>query len=193
MSIALTAVVGVALVLGLPLLVPLLELTHYQYGVLVGTTVYAVPQVVAASFPVSVESGDVATFVKLLRVLMLGPVVLVFSLRFGGTEGQRRTWRDWQRSIIIPWFVTGFLALAVLNSVGLFGGVAGALGLGPGTIAAQAKNVSKLLMIVAMGALGLGVELAAVRRVGPRVFAAVVTSVVFLVLLSLSLIRLLGV
>ena len=196
MSIALTAVVGVVLVLGLPLLMPLLALTHYQYGVLVGTTVYAVPQVVAASFPVSVESGDVATFVKLLRVLMLGPVVLFFSLRFGGAEsqnGQRRTWRDWRRSIIVPWFVTGFLALALLNSAGLFSGVAGVLGMAPGTIPAQAKDVSRLLMIIAMGALGLGVEFAAVKRVGPRVFAAVVTSVVFLLVLSLTLIHILGV
>src|SRR5262249_55876665 len=46
-SISLTAVLGVGLVLSLPLLIPVLGLSHYQYGVLAGLTVYAVPQVLA--------------------------------------------------------------------------------------------------------------------------------------------------
>ena len=48
-SVALTAVLGVVVVLSLPLLIPVLHLTFYQYGVLAGMTVYAVPQVVAAT------------------------------------------------------------------------------------------------------------------------------------------------
>ena len=71
-SISLTAVIGVALVLGLPSFVALAHLSFYQYGVLTGITVYAVPQVVAAAFPVSQLSGEVATLVKLVRVLFLG-------------------------------------------------------------------------------------------------------------------------
>ena len=51
-----------------------------QYGVLAGLTVYAVPQVLAATIPVSLLSTQVGTLVKLVRVLMLGPVVLIFSL-----------------------------------------------------------------------------------------------------------------
>src|SRR4051812_19065760 len=80
-SIALTAVLGVAVVLGLPLLIAPLALSNYQYGVLAGLTVYAVPQVLAAAFAVSALSGQVATAVKLARVLMLGPVVLFFAVR----------------------------------------------------------------------------------------------------------------
>jgi uncharacterized membrane protein YadS len=191
-------VVGVALVLGLPALVPLLHLSHYQYGVLVGTTVYAVPQVVAASFPVGADAGDVATFVKLLRVLLLGPVVLVFSLLFAdrresAAAGGPRGWLAWRTAMMIPWFVAGFLLLAALNSLGLFAAVGHATGLGADAIAAEAKTVSKLLMILSMGALGLGVEFAVVRRVGPRVFAAVLASVAFLVVLSLTLLHILHV
>ena len=69
-SIAFTAILGVIVVLGLPLLVAPLHLTNYQYGVLAGLSVYAVPQVLAAAFPVSTLSGQVATLVKLVRVLM---------------------------------------------------------------------------------------------------------------------------
>src|SRR5271156_4813376 len=79
-SIAFTAVLGVLVVLGLPLLVPLLQMTLAQYGVLAGLTVYAVPQVLAATLPIGALSNQVGTVIKLVRVLMLGPVVLGFSL-----------------------------------------------------------------------------------------------------------------
>ncbi len=62
------------------LCVPLLGLSPMQYGVLAGLTVYAVPQVLAATAPVAALSVQVGTLVKLVRVLMLGPVVLALSL-----------------------------------------------------------------------------------------------------------------
>ena len=79
-AIGFTAVLGVALVLGLPALGQALALSHYAYGVVAGLTVYAVPQVLAATFPVSVVSGQVGTLVKLVRVLLLGPVVVGLSM-----------------------------------------------------------------------------------------------------------------
>ena len=79
-SIAFTAVLGVLVVLGLPLLVPVLSLSHAQFGVLAGLTVYAVPQVIAAAAPVGLAAVQIGTLVKLVRVLMLGPVVLVLSV-----------------------------------------------------------------------------------------------------------------
>ena len=79
-SISFTAVLGVIVVLTLPLLVPVLQLSLTQYGVLAGLTVYAVPQVLAATLPIGAFSNQVGTIVKLVRVLMLGPVVLGLSL-----------------------------------------------------------------------------------------------------------------
>src|SRR6185436_14460717 len=79
-SISFTAVLGVLFVLGLPFLVPILQLSLTQYGVLAGLTVYAVPQVLAATLPIGALSNQVGTVIKLVRVLMLGPVVLGLSL-----------------------------------------------------------------------------------------------------------------
>jgi len=79
-SIAFTAILGVVVVLALPLLIPLLYLSQSQYGVLAGLTVYAVPQVLAATLPISPVSAQLGTMVKLMRVLMLGPVVVLLSL-----------------------------------------------------------------------------------------------------------------
>lgn len=175
-SIALTAILGVVLVLSLPLLVPLAHLSFYQYGVLAGMTVYAVPQVIAASFPVSQLSGQVATLVKLVRVLFLGPVVFAFGV------AQRTRRQDavapTRRPALVPWFISGFVVLAALRAVGWL----------PSPAVQAIGQASQWLTILAMAGLGLGVDFTALRKVGPRVGLAVCCSLIFLVLLSLSLI-----
>src|SRR5450756_1087718 len=79
-SISFTAVLGVLVVLGLPLLIPLLHLSETQYGILAGMTVYAVPQVLAATIPAGLVATQVGTLVKLIRVMMLGPVVACIAI-----------------------------------------------------------------------------------------------------------------
>jgi uncharacterized integral membrane protein (TIGR00698 family) len=175
-AIGLTAVVGLCVVLGLPLLIAPLALDHYQYGVLAGMSLYAVPQVVAAAFPVSQLSGEVATLVKLTRVLMLGPVVLVAGLLYRGGAADRRP------TSYLPWFVLAFLALAALRSAGLV----------PDALTEPTRELSRLLTIVAMAGLGFGVELAAVGRVGPRVAVAVVATLGFIAAFSLAAMRVAG-
>ncbi len=178
-SIALTAIIGVVLVLSLPLLMPIAHLTMYQYGVLAGLTVYAVPQVIAASFPVGQLAGEVATLVKLVRVLFLGPVVLLFSLGMRMRDRrQQRVETGGKRPALVPWFIAGFLVLAVLRFFGLI----------PLEVAGVAKEVSRLLTILAMAGLGLGVEFAALKQAGPRVAGTVTISLLFLISLSLFLI-----
>ena len=92
-SISFTAILGVLMVLGLPLLIPLLHLSATQYGILAGLTVYAVPQVLAATVPAGLVSTQIGTLVKLVRVLMLGPIVVGLSLFAprlrGGTCGRQ--------------------------------------------------------------------------------------------------------
>jgi uncharacterized integral membrane protein (TIGR00698 family) len=179
-AIAFTAILGVVVVLGLPLLVRPLGLSFYQYGVLAGLTVYAVPQVLAAAFPVSVLSGQVGTLVKLVRVLMLGPVVVFFALRQRRATGVGAP-AGVPLARLVPWFIVGFLALAALRSTGAL----------PAAAAAPARALSGWLTIAAMAALGLGVDLRAVARVGPAVMLTVTGSLAMLVALGVSLIHLL--
>ena len=178
-SIALTAVLGVVVVLGLPLLMIPLHYSQYQYGVLAGLTVYAVPQVLAAAFAVSQLSGQVATAVKLARVLMLGPVVVGFSLlrKRGAAASHAVT----KRPSPVPAFVVGFAVLAALRSFHVI----------PDDVAAAAKLVAGWLTIAAMAALGLGVDLHSVRKVGGRVIAAVAGSLTALIALAVLLIQVL--
>ncbi len=184
-SISFTAVLGVIVVLTLPLLVPILHLSLTQYGVLAGLTVYAVPQVLAATLPIGALSNQVGTVIKLVRVLMLGPVVLGFSLLSGGLRPAhaRANRRRPALTELVPWFITGFLALLVLRSLDLI----------PHVLLPPITRAAGLMTTVAMAGLGLGVDVRAVARTGPRVTLAVTLSLIVLGLMSYGLIRLAGI
>lgn len=178
-SIAFTAVLGVVVVLVLPLLDRVLSLTPLQYGIFAGMTVYAVPQVLAAAAPVSQASLHVGTLVKLVRVLMLGPVVLVLSLL--RREGGKRPALPLAQ--LVPWFIAGFLVLMTLRSLDAL----------PAALLAPAHAASGWLTSMSMAALGLGVDARAVLRAGGKVTATVVVSLAGLGLISWGLIALLGI
>jgi uncharacterized integral membrane protein (TIGR00698 family) len=183
-SISFTAILGVLMVLGLPLLIPLLHLTAPQYGILAGLTVYAVPQVLAATVPAGLVATQIGTLVKLVRVLMLGPVVVGLSLlaprfRAGAQPAGPRRFRLGK---LVPWFIVGFLLLAALRSAGAV----------PDAAVGPITRTAGLLTVVAMAALGLGVDVRVIGRVGGRVTAAVTLSLLLLLGISLGLIRLGG-
>jgi uncharacterized membrane protein YadS len=120
-SISFTAVLGVLVVLGLPFLVPILQLSLTQYGVLAGLTVHAVPQVIAATLPIGALSNQVGTVIKLVRVLMLGPVVLGLSLFANRVKPahDRMYHRKPRFNELVPWFIIGFLVVLAVRSLGL--------------------------------------------------------------------------
>lgn len=192
-SIAFTAVLGVVVVIGLPLLIPALGLSTNRFGVLAGLTVYAVPQVIAATAPAGALAVQVGTLVKLARVLMLGPVVLVLSLaagrlrqETGGPDpaaGDRPALARAPLRQLVPWFILGFLAMAGLRSAGLI----------PAAALPPIAAAASLLTSVSMAALGLGVDVRTVAKAGPRVTAAVTLSLLALLAISLGLIWLLGI
>ena len=182
-AIAFTAILGVAVVLGLPLLIGPLGLSDYQYGTLAGLTVYAVPQVLAATFPVSVLSGQVGTLVKLVRVLMLGPVVLYFAMRYREAAPQDGSRRHFEVTRFVPWFIIGFMVLAAMRALGII----------PLEWVPPVRVVTSILTIIAMAALGLGVDLHDLRRVGRPVMLTVIASLIVLIGLAIGLIRVLGI
>jgi len=185
-SISFTAVLGVVVVLGLPLLVPILQLSLTQYGVLAGLTVYAVPQVLAATLPIGALSNQVGTVIKLVRVLMLGPVVVGFSLFARGLRPTVHTSRNgtWPRlDELVPWFIVGFLVVLIIRSLGLISQ----------SLLPPITHTAAMLTTIAMAALGLGVDVRVVARSGIRVTLAVTASLILLGLMSYGLIWLAGI
>ncbi|MFI5245931.1 MAG: YeiH family protein, partial [Gemmatimonadales bacterium] len=175
-AIAYTAVLGVVVILGLPFLAPLFGLNDYQYGVLAGLTVYAVPQVIAAAYPVSLLAGQTATLVKLVRVLMLGPLVVVLSVRRRRVDAALAGAGIGE---LLPWFVVGFIVAGALRSSGVVSL----------PFADSARDSARVLTVLAMAALGLNVDIHAIRKVGPRVAATVTGSLLVMVTIALVIVR----
>ena len=188
-AIAFTAVLGVAVVLTLPLLGHALGYSAFQFGVLAGLSVYAVPQVLAATLAYDPLSAQVGTLVKLVRVLMLGPVVVLLAyLQRRSQRGDALTQHPHGDAPhlpplqqLVPWFIIGFVVLAGARALGVVGDPeVGAL-----------RDAAKVLTVLAMAALGLGVDARTVGRGGAAVTAAVSLSLAVLVLVSIGLIALL--
>lgn len=190
-SIGFTAVLGVLVVLGLPLLGMALDLDGLQYGALAGLTVYALPQVIAAAAPIGPVAVQMGTLVKLVRVLMLGPVCLLLSLVAPGlrdeaheppphvTEGDRPPPGQLPLHRLVPWFILGFLALVGLRSLDLV----------PHAALSPIGEAATILTVISMAALGLGVDIRSVAGAGGRVTAVVILSLVTLGGISLALIH----
>jgi uncharacterized integral membrane protein (TIGR00698 family) len=179
-SISFTAILGVMMVLGLPLLIPLLHLSATQYGILAGLTVYAVPQVLAATVPAGLVSTQIGTLVKLMRVLMLGPIVVGLSLLAPRLNGGVRSKTTSGFFRLVPWFILGFLALSVLRSLDIV----------PAAIVGPLTAITGFLTVISMAALGLGVDVRVLATVGGRVTAAVTLSLMLLLAISIGLIHL---
>lgn len=169
-ALAFTAVLGIAIVVGLPLVQDHLGLSIPQYGAMAGLTVYAVPQVLAAAAPGGLVAMQAGALVKLLRVLMLGPVILFLGFlerRRSGAAAARRP------VVLLPWFIIGFVVMATIRSLGLM----------PESLMGIPPVLASGLTVVAMAGLGLSVDIRAVAAAGGRVIVAA----------SLSLAALLGV
>ncbi|HEU0051862.1 MAG TPA: putative sulfate exporter family transporter, partial [Longimicrobium sp.] len=120
----------------------------------------------------------VGTLVKLVRVLLLGPVVVFFALRKHRLGEQKLS-----AGAFIPWFIVGFLVLAAARSLGAI----------PPEVAGPVREVSRWMTVAAMAALGLGVDIRVLGKVGARVIAAVTGSLLVVVTVSILLIILLGI
>jgi len=182
-AIAFTAVLSVAVVLILPFMAIPLGLGAGDFGIVAGLTVYAVPQVLAATAPLGAVAMQVGTMVKLIRVLMLGPLVLFLSMiaaRRGGSANRPSAFPPLRR--LVPWFIVGFLLLAMLRSLGWI----------PELLLRPAAVTSSMLMVVSMAALGLGVDVRAVAAAGRRVSLVVTLSLLLLAAMALALMRLLS-
>lgn len=168
-SIAFTAALGIVVVLVLPPLFPATHFSQWQYGVFAGMTVYAVPQVLAATTPIGAASVQIGTLVKLVRVLMLGPVVLLLRIKNGSQAKAPLS-----AAHLLPWFIVGFFLMMALRSFDLI----------PPAVGEAAKAASTVLTTVSMAALGLSVNMRTVFASGGRVLLAGVLSMLALSAMS---------
>jgi uncharacterized integral membrane protein (TIGR00698 family) len=160
-----------------PSLAQALNLDPNAAAVFLGGTIHDVAQVVAAGYLISPEVGDVSVFVKLLRVAMLLPVVLVLSLLFrrnGDAAGHKPP--------LLPMFLVGFAILVAINSLGLI----------PKPVVQFSSDLSRWCLVVAIAALGVKTSFHQLAQLGWRPVLMLVANTLFLaglVLLGIYLMR----
>ncbi|MDM0113492.1 putative sulfate exporter family transporter [Variovorax sp. J22R133] len=158
-----------------PMIVNLLGLGQQPAGVFLGGTIHDVAQVVGAGYGMSKETGDVATIVKLLRVVMLLPVILVITLSYrkGHAAGG-------PKPPLLPWFVVAFAMLVAVNSAGLI----------PPVLQQALQTLSTWLLVISMAAIGMKSHLKDFATVGLKPIVLMVSETAFLALLVVAFILL---
>lgn len=178
-AVALVVLFGSAMIAVVPVLGPLLGLAVHQEGLWAGAVIHEVAQVVAAGAAVGGGALTVAVVVKLARVLMLAPVLAVLA------SAQRRrepVAAGGTKLPLVPGFVVGFIAMVLLRSTDVL----------PVGVLGVASGVQTVLLAAAMFALGTGVRVAKIRKVGGRPFALAGLSTLFVSGVGLTGVLLVG-
>jgi uncharacterized integral membrane protein (TIGR00698 family) len=176
--IGVSALSTVAMVI-YPMVVRAFGLGPVDAGIFLGGTIHDVAQVVGAGYSLSAETGDAATLVKLMRVAMLLPVIVVAvtitRLGIGGLDGDA----SGKRPPLLPGFVVAFAALVAVNSLGWIPQPAIALG----------NEVSRWSLVAAIAGIGMKTQLRDLSRVGIKPVLLMIGETVFLAALVLALLR----
>ena len=143
-----------------PIMGKALGMSDIAYGIWAGTSVNDTASVVASGYAFSEAAGDFATMVKLTRTIAIIPTVLVFA--YIGTRIKQKEMKEANNGQkvnlvkIIPWFIGGFLLLAIVNSMGLI----------PVEVSGMIKSASKFLMVTALAAIGLNTSIIDFKKAG---------------------------
>ena len=176
-----TFLFDMAMIVLFPIMGRMMGLSDMAYGLWTGTAVNDTSSVVAAGYAFSEGAGDFATMVKLTRTLSIIPTVLVFSfvnLRMKRKERTDAAYNKVNIRNIFPWFILGFLALAAVNSIGMI----------PSDISVAAKNLSKFLMVAALGAIGLNTSFKDMKKSGvnPMIHGFIISALVVVVAIGVE-------
>lgn len=176
-----TFLFDMAMIILFPIMGRAMGLSDMAYGLWAGTAVNDTSSVVAAGYAFSEAAGDFATMVKLTRTLSIIPTVIVFAFvelhLKKKTASANKTVTNQKKSIhilqLFPWFIVGFLLLAILNSFGLI----------PIAVSAVAKSFSKLFMICALAAIGLNTSFREMKKSGiaPMIHGFIISVLVVVV------------
>lgn len=137
----------------------IIDLTPQEMGIFTGSTVHEVAHVVGAGNAMGKEVSDPAIIVKMIRVMMLVPVLLIISysvmraaVKSGDASGRGK--------ISMPWFAILFLVVIGFNSLNLL----------PAGLVDFINTFDTFLLTMAMTALGAETSIDKFRKAGAKPF-----------------------
>jgi uncharacterized integral membrane protein (TIGR00698 family) len=131
----------------------ILNMQATQYGLYVGGSVHEVAQVVAAGGAIDAAASDTAVIVKMTRVMLIAPMLLILGWILAKTQNHSS---DTKSKIVIPWFAVLFIAVAGFHSLHLL----------PQNIVSSINHADTFLLTMAMSALGIETHLSKFKQAG---------------------------
>jgi uncharacterized integral membrane protein (TIGR00698 family) len=162
-----------------PMLPALLHLSAETYGLWTGSSIHEIAQVVAASFQDGDRAGQFGTVAKLTRVMMLAPLVITLGV-IAARRAAHATLVAARKAPPMPWFVLGFIALMLVNSVIHI----------PAPARAITTPLTAFLLSMALAAMGLETDFRKLRAQGLKPLALAAAAWLFISCFSLALIKL---
>lgn len=168
-----------------PVIGNLAHMSNITYGTWTGLAVQDVSSVVATGFAFSPEAGQMATVVKLTRTVFIVPVVFLVGVIFNlkDQEQARRADKKVDYLKIFPWFVLGFLLMAMINSMGIF----------TESFRNAFNPITHFLILAVMASVGSGLDFKEMKKVGLTFLYVGLAGMLIMSVLSLALIKLLGI
>lgn len=150
-----------------------LNLTEIQYGAWSGLTLHGVSHALAAAFALGDVAGEIGTFVKMTRVLMLVPVSLALGYLYNKENENNQKAK-------FPMYVLYFILAGVINSLGII----------PTSITKILTKSSSIFILMAMTAMGLSVNFKSIINKGIK--ALLIGTMMFVILSALSLVTIIN-
>lgn len=174
-TIVLVSVFSTLAMMVYPMLATAIGLDARLVGIFLGASIHDIPQVVGAGYAMSKETGDIAILVKLARVAMLMPAIVLTVLltrsRGAASEGTRPP--------LLPGFIIAFALLVIVNSSGWM----------PHALAESGGVLSRGMLVAAIAAIGMKTQWREVVSVGPKPILLMVSETIFLAILVLAMVR----
>lgn len=149
----------------------LIPLDGKQIGVFIGAVTHEVAHVVGAANAVSKEASDYAVIVKMIRVMMLVPLLLALGFYLSkGAEGKK---------VSVPWFAVYFILVSGFNSFDLLGQ----------EVVSVINGIDTFLLTMAMTALGMETNLNKFKSVGVRPFLLALIMAFWLLLFGFFMVK----
>ena len=166
-SIAVINSLGALCIIAIPLLVNFFPLfDNNQLGLIVGSTVQAFGQVTATGFIIHQDVGQIATVIKMIRILMLGPILIALNI-FIKINNNSKTSNS--TLFHLPGFIIGFIFMVVLTSFNILSN----------DIILMLKYFSKFLLTIAMAGIGLKISFNNLLRNGEKIFQVAIAGFIF--------------
>ena len=183
-----TFLFDMAMIVLFPIMGQAMGMSEQAFGIWAGTAVNDTSSVVATGYAFSEAAGDFATMVKLTRTLAIIPTVIVFALiqlrikrkeALANSESATELKANFRLSKIFPWFILGFLAMAIVASVLTI----------PSEVVSTTKGISKFLMVCALAAIGMNTSFSGLKKVGirPMVHGFIISALVVVVALVVEI------